>query len=244
MLTFFRRIRKGLLDGGRTSKYLLYAIGEIALVMIGILLALQVNNWNEWRKDRLLEQEILEDLVNNLELNCDILNEYISNYRYYNRSSEVILSFIDSNLPYSDTLQTHFHNARVVLFQSFIPRTGYESLKDAGLSILRSNLIVNEIQNLFESTYPSMQELVNQGKVNKDHWDTYISQHFIFDDSIYAVGRLSPIDINQIKKSNYFNHQTKFHEGWRGWCIELQEECLSETQRVLQLIRDELGESS
>lgn len=52
MLTFFRRIRKGLLDGGRTSKYMLYAFGEIALVVIGLLIALQISNWNEVRKLR------------------------------------------------------------------------------------------------------------------------------------------------------------------------------------------------
>ena len=51
MQTLFRRIRKGFLSDGATSKYLLYAIGEIALVVIGILIALQINNWNEWRKD-------------------------------------------------------------------------------------------------------------------------------------------------------------------------------------------------
>ena len=62
MLTFFRRIRKGFLDGGATSKYLLYAIGEIALVVIGILIALQINNWNEWRKDRNLELKYLKNL--------------------------------------------------------------------------------------------------------------------------------------------------------------------------------------
>jgi hypothetical protein len=47
MLKFFRRIRKALLDSGSVHKYLLYAIGEIALVVIGILIALQVNNWNQ-----------------------------------------------------------------------------------------------------------------------------------------------------------------------------------------------------
>jgi len=52
MLTFFKRIRKGLLGEGAVSKYLLYAFGEILLVMIGILLALQVNNWNETRSKR------------------------------------------------------------------------------------------------------------------------------------------------------------------------------------------------
>ena len=51
MLTFFRKIRKGLLDGGRTSKYLLYAFGEVALVVIGILIALQINNWNTQKQE-------------------------------------------------------------------------------------------------------------------------------------------------------------------------------------------------
>ena len=52
MIKFFRKIRQKLLNENRFSKYLVYAIGEIVLVMIGILLALQVNNWNELRKKK------------------------------------------------------------------------------------------------------------------------------------------------------------------------------------------------
>ncbi len=51
MLRFFRQIRKKLMEQNKLRTYLLYAVGEITLVMIGILLALQVNNWNEERKD-------------------------------------------------------------------------------------------------------------------------------------------------------------------------------------------------
>jgi len=69
MLTFFRRIRKGLLEGGATSKYLFYAIGEILLVMIGILLALQVNNWNENRKAKKEELVALKDLLHEFQRN-------------------------------------------------------------------------------------------------------------------------------------------------------------------------------
>ena len=51
MIKFFRKIRKNLLSENKFSKYLLYAIGEIALVMIGILLALSVSNWNSQRQE-------------------------------------------------------------------------------------------------------------------------------------------------------------------------------------------------
>ncbi|MGB5431159.1 DUF6090 family protein, partial [Eudoraea sp.] len=62
MINFFRRIRKKLADDNTPLKYMRYALGEIVLVMIGILLALQVNNWNEGRK--LVEREIT--LLNNI----------------------------------------------------------------------------------------------------------------------------------------------------------------------------------
>jgi hypothetical protein len=60
MLKFFRKIRQNLLSEGKTGKYLKYAFGEIILVVIGILIALQINNWNENRKNRLLEQQLLK----------------------------------------------------------------------------------------------------------------------------------------------------------------------------------------
>jgi len=66
MIKFFRRVRKKLLTENRYSRYLLYAIGEIILVVIGILIALSINNWNENRKLQILEAgyycKLLEDL--------------------------------------------------------------------------------------------------------------------------------------------------------------------------------------
>ena len=60
MIQFFRRIRQKLLANNQMKKYVLYAIGEIALVMIGILLALQVNTWNQDRQLQQEEREILQ----------------------------------------------------------------------------------------------------------------------------------------------------------------------------------------
>jgi len=73
MIKFFRNIRKSLLMENKTSKYLKYAIGEIVLVVIGILIALQVNNWNQERKDlkeaELIKQNIHDEFIKNGELN-------------------------------------------------------------------------------------------------------------------------------------------------------------------------------
>jgi hypothetical protein len=63
MIKFFRRIRQQLLTENKFRKYLIYAIGEIVLVVIGILIALQINNWNELRKYNLIEKEILKGLI-------------------------------------------------------------------------------------------------------------------------------------------------------------------------------------
>ena len=66
MIGFFRKIRKQLADDNKPLKYMRYAIGEIVLVVIGILIALSINNWNEQRitkeKERFALEEIKSDL--------------------------------------------------------------------------------------------------------------------------------------------------------------------------------------
>ena len=67
MIKFFRRIRQNLLNEGKTTKYFKYAIGEIVLVVLGILIALSINNWNDARKDRITEKELYRTLIKSLE---------------------------------------------------------------------------------------------------------------------------------------------------------------------------------
>ncbi|MEO1437908.1 MAG: DUF6090 family protein, partial [Bacteroidota bacterium] len=69
MVKLFRRNRQQVLANGQLKRYLLYAIGEILLVMIGILLALQVNNWNQERVNNKKELKALQDLSKEFKLN-------------------------------------------------------------------------------------------------------------------------------------------------------------------------------
>ena len=72
MIKFFRKIRYNLMGENKTGKYLKYAIGEIILVVIGILIALSINTWNQNRLNKILEQELLSNLLNDVE--ADIQN--------------------------------------------------------------------------------------------------------------------------------------------------------------------------
>lgn len=82
MIKFFRRIRQRLITENRFNKYLIYALGEIVLVVIGILIALQINNWNENRKDAAHLNSILaiffEDILNDIKDIERVVNHYES----------------------------------------------------------------------------------------------------------------------------------------------------------------------
>lgn len=96
MLKFFRKNRHRLLTDGKAGKYFKYALGEIFLVMIGILLALQVNDWNERRKGRILEQKILVQLKDEYEANLAQLEEKIYMRNRAIEGCHKLLSFVDN----------------------------------------------------------------------------------------------------------------------------------------------------
>jgi uncharacterized protein YlxW (UPF0749 family) len=78
VIKLFRNIRKKLLAEGKTTNYLKYSIGEIVLVVIGILIALSINNWNENRKDRFKEKDLEMALLSDFQETKTRLQETIN----------------------------------------------------------------------------------------------------------------------------------------------------------------------
>jgi hypothetical protein len=95
MIPFFRKLRQKLVTENRVSKYALYALGEILLVVIGILIALQINNWNEERMERNQEQAILRQLRIEFKTNLEQLDEKMESKRLLIRSVRRILDYVD-----------------------------------------------------------------------------------------------------------------------------------------------------
>jgi len=95
MIPFFRRVRKKMADDNKPLKYMRYAIGEIALVVIGILIALQINNWKENRQERSREIAILKQLNTEFISNLNQLDEKIASKTELMNSVIKLLSYID-----------------------------------------------------------------------------------------------------------------------------------------------------
>ncbi|MFC4721240.1 DUF6090 family protein [Geojedonia litorea] len=99
MIKIFRKLRQQLLTQNKFSKYLFYAIGEIILVVIGILLALQINNWNELRKDRIREQAMLKNLQTDFQTNISTAQFAFTNFSEAYEASAELLEIIRNDDP-------------------------------------------------------------------------------------------------------------------------------------------------
>ena len=138
MIKFFRKIRQKLLIENKTGKYLKYAVGEIILVVIGILIALSINNWNEKRKYNNLEIvtliEIQKGLKQALNENERSENENLRTLESY----EVLLEYFEKKLPYSNSLNAHFRMLLAWQEPDF-NYTGFDLFKSRGADLISND---------------------------------------------------------------------------------------------------------
>ena len=170
MIKFFRRIRQQLLTenkpalpAGRFSKYLIYAIGEIVLVVIGILIALQINNWNEYQKQLKTEKEILKEVKVGLESDYNNIAVSIEKHLEFIRSQNIIIDWIDRNKEYNDSLIPHFkHLPWTALF--FPKDAQFESLNQFGIRNISNKALGAQLTNLYDFVYKDILYWQNEYK--------------------------------------------------------------------------------
>lgn len=146
MISFFRKIRHQLLSQNRITRYLAYALGEIFLVVIGILIALQVNNYREAQQTKSRETAFLHGLRSDLLLNLDELQRSIDRYSSAGRSAEVMISYFDG-APITNTDSVNFHTMEVLYWDPFIRNntTLREIISSGSLGILSDDSLKNEL---------------------------------------------------------------------------------------------------
>ena len=154
MIKFFRKIRQGLLEENKLSKYLLYAIGEIVLVVIGILIALSINNWNEGRKEKISESNILHEIKSSILTDILQLNSRVELARKDIHSANIILNHLEKNLAYNDSLNKHFVILTSTADKDFSPQiSAYKVLESKGIDLISNVQLKKDILNLYNLDY-------------------------------------------------------------------------------------------
>ena len=135
MIKFFRKIRQKMLTDNKFSKYLLYAIGEIILVVVGILIALSINNWNENNKQRIKEKAILENLKTSLEDDISTHNFHLQIHEETQYSIQFLIEYMEKDNPYQDSLKYHFGRT-THLWNPSIRLEIFENFQSVGFDIV------------------------------------------------------------------------------------------------------------
>jgi hypothetical protein len=170
MLRFFRQIRQRLITDNKFSKYLLYAVGEILLVVIGILIALQVNTWTENSQTRAIELKTLEELRADLiQTQQDIQSDSV-NFQRIIHSNKIILRHMDEALPFHDSLIPHF--IQMDPFQTFsINRTTFDNIRQNGTSTITNDSIRLEVSDFYTRPINLYKEL--ESRMLFQHCENY-----------------------------------------------------------------------
>ena len=167
MIKFFRKIRQNLLSEGKTGKYFKYAIGEIVLVVIGILIALQVNNWNvqknESKKETYYLQRLREDFLSNKEE----ANRNISFSNFQNQNAQLLIKSLNQQLSKEESIRWFFalNHVWFVSHPNYQTSTWTELKSTGNLNILTNKILLKKITDFY-----FLLDAVNK---YEDEWGTF-----------------------------------------------------------------------
>ena len=243
MIKFFRHIRKNLLMENKIGKYFKYAIGEIILVVIGILIALQINNWNENRKSDIKETQFLKSFKIDLLANKAELNRVIIKTEITSKSSDSILKFNRGELI---AFPLHSFMGCMMEATGFTVYTTQEGtmqdiLGSGSLGIIKNDSIRLAIGS-WQANLKTLREYEKIDKNESDLYFNYITQHI----DLYKghdPSQTIPLDDDIIAKllsdRVFLNHIAARFESPFGLNLLYKEE-LPKINRLLVLINSEL----
>ena len=240
MSKIFRKIRFSSLRRGRIGRYMAYALGEIVLVVVGILIALQINDYYAVQKEQQRELGLLKELKSNLEVNIANLNKDIEAQKIGYRSIQQILAFEGGGIPYNDSLPYHLAEANyapdVVLTAS-----AFETLKSEGLGLIKDDSLRQAIITLFEVDYPTLMQETK--RLEDQLWPTAVTplyqKHFRSENNLWI-----PTDFEAWVKDSEFFNMLSFRGALRNQSTYMKTDSAKKTKEIIELIEKRLSKGS
>ena len=203
MIKLFRNIRQHMIKQNKVSNYLFYAVGEIVLVVIGILIALQVNNWNELRKLKTTEREFFKGVRNDLIQDKAYMNSVIEKQD----EKIAIYNFLDNDFSalYNNDRKKLDSLLRIyfVSQRTFYPISGsFESaISSNEFNKFKSKSLKMTVIKLYNSIYA---RLMDNGKMTDDRWFYFVRKYSHMRRTGH-IDNLSPEQLEEFRDDMYYH---------------------------------------
>ena len=236
MKKFFSRFKS---NKWKSTQYLKYAIGEITLVVIGILIALSINNWNEERKDIQKETAILAEILSDLDKNVALLNTVLGdtgNLKKRHASMLMLDHHLENKLPWQDSLSTHFPNI-FTYYNVNYKTSGFSSFLSFGSDLIRDDSLRQHIGVYYTNNVPQTRQQLDE--VRDDFYNYmlgYMRMDFIT--TIHEGEEvMRPVNYNLLLEKTDFLQSLKIYASITGRYIRQIEKSIQETKLLRQSIQ-------
>lgn len=259
MISLFRTLRQRLLAENRFSKYLLYAIGEILLVVIGILIALQVNNWNEERKERQVEIKFFRNLKNDLHAdierldymidlattkvkasqNVKLLSDRDSVGSLYNFSDDMLdLIFVDEFKPNDNTYDEMKSSGNFSSIQNDSLKLKLMNLRKTYVEIDGSQ---KHMRNDFDLFLADFEKYIDWGKYFDLRKSNIPKLDFVYD-SLYIETHTSRMkaEVQELFRNKIFLNNIFLLEVNYAYHIDLLQNTKNQIEEIMDVLEQEL----
>ena len=201
MIKFFRHIRQQILSEGKTGKYLKYAVGEIVLVVIGILIALQINTWNEDYKNKKKERGYLINLQQDLKADSLRLSELKNDFELAVKSKRKFEIIIEEQYTTNDSLIFYVNN-QIDLITDFVPNSStFDELKNSnGLNLISNPQLKRQIVTLYNCYDDLILKLklgTEKSQILYGHLSKYVNN----------INSITSEEIHFLLNDNFFKNQ-------------------------------------
>lgn len=228
-----------MLNQSKTSRYLAYALGEIFLVVIGIIIAVSINNWNEQRKANIQESKTLAELKNALQADLVDIKFNIKWHEQARNACVVLLEVIDQKIPYNDSLSRHF--GAMGQFSQFLPdQSTYEGMKATGLGLISNDSLRLRLAHYYENevNFALGTEAINRSLLPMNL--ALFRKHFYIKN---LLNNAVPRNYNELVKDREFISYLYETQGFRQNEVGLFQDLEILCNELISLINKELNNS-
>jgi len=244
MIKFFRHIRKKLLKEHKVSKYLLYAIGEIVLVVVGILIALNINNWNESKKEAAEEILILKQLHKEFVADSSALSnviKYVNRKKKYGRFLKNISIQKNTYTPKDSLIFKIFVLCDPSFYEGNTPT--YDEIVASGkLGLISSDEVKSRIKVYKQTQEFEKSITISESQKFREQYNDHVYQFFELEIRTYFFNNNIEINLNDLSKyridiSGFFEDPTTFSHLEKMTGVESKIEWVYEQRRMTRLTK-------